>query len=217
MKWKSVKPHPKFVGVLLGCLCIGLVVAACSRSTTPSNDQVPSSAEELPASVVHVPQSGKKLTEVAGQASMPNEAASRVQQDSVDEQAPYVGRYHVKISCKDEFVQCSEGAAEYILTLVADGSAYRSIVYTGKLFSEKMAEDSKIRTYRRDTWSVNPEDSELVVHLEEGAEFYYRVDEQQNLILDLERTLDVDNQINQHLFASGYPMPTQAYHLIKDQ
>lgn len=219
MKWKSVRLHPKLGGALLACLCVSLILAACSRSTppNPNADQIASAAEEQPTSAAHPLQSGKKLTEVAGQASIPNEAASTVQQDSTDEQAPYVGRYHVKISCKDDFVQCSEGAAEYILTLAADGSAYRSIVYTGKLFSEKMAEDSNIRTYRRDTWSVNPEDSELVVHLEEGAEFYYRIDKQQNLILNLDRTLDLDNQMNQHLFAAGYPMPTQAYRLIKDQ
>ena len=41
--------------------------------------------------------------------------------------------------------------------------------------------------------------------------------DEHNLILDLDRTLDLDNQINQHLFAAGYPMPTQAYRLIKDQ
>jgi hypothetical protein len=216
MKWKSVRLHPKLGGVLLGCLCVSLILAACSRSTPPNADQTTLSAVEgQPASAA--PQSGKKLTELAGQASMPNEAASTVQQDLADEQALYVGRYHVKISCKDNFVQCSEGSAEYILTLAADGSAYRSIVYTGKLFSEKLAEDSNIRTYRRDTWSVNPEDSELVVHLEEGAEFYYRVDKQQNLILDLDQTLNLDNQINQHLFAAGHPMPTQAYRLMKDQ
>lgn len=217
MKWKSVRLHTKFGETLLGCLCISLILTACSRSTPPDADQTVSASEAQPTSTAHSQQSGKKLTELAGQASMPNESVSKVQQDLVDEQAPYVGRYHVKISCKDDFVQCSEGSAEYILTLAADGSAYRSIVYTGKLFSEKMAEDSNIRTYRRDTWSVNPEDSELVVHLEEGAEFYYRVDKQHNLILDLDRTLDLDNQINQHLFAAGYPMPTQAYRLIKDQ
>ncbi|TCB35789.1 hypothetical protein E0H82_07340 [Acinetobacter sp. ANC 4910] len=217
MKWKSVRLHPKLGGALLGCLYLSLILAACSP-TPPNADQTTLSADEgQPASAARQPQSGKKLTELAGQASMPNEAASTVQQDLADEQALYVGRYHVKISCKDDFVQCSEGSAEYILTLAADGSAYRSIVYTGKLFSEKLAEDSNIRTYRRDTWSVNPEDSELVVHLEEGAEFYYRVDKQQNLILDLDRTLDLDNQINQHLFAAGYPMPTQTYRLIKDQ
>ena len=216
MKWKSVRLHPKFGGVLLGCLWASLILSACSRSTTPN--ETASAAEGQSASAAKLqPQSGKKLTELAGQASMPNESASTVQQNLVDEQAPYVGRYHVKISCKDDFVQCSEGSAEYILTLAADGSAYRSIVYTGKLFSEKMAEDSNMRTYRRDTWSVNPEDSELVVHLEEGAEFYYRVDEQHHLILDLDRTLDLDHQINQRLFASGYPMPTQAYRLIRDK
>lgn len=218
MKWNSLKLRPKFGWQLLGCLCASLVVAACSRSSTPADEPTASAAEEQPASVVNPPQSGKKLTELAGQASMPdNEAASTVQQASAEDKAPYIGRYHVQISCKDDFVQCSEGSAEYILTLAADGSAYRSIIYTGKLFSEKMAEDSNIRTYRRDTWSVNPENAELVVHLEEGAKFYYRVDQQHNLILDIDRTLDLNNQTNQHFFAAGYPMPTQAYRLIKDQ
>lgn len=218
MKWNSLKLRPKFGWQLLGCLCASLVVAACSRSSTPADEPTASAAEEQPASVVNPPQSGKKLTELAGQASMPdNEAASTVQQASAEDKAPYIGRYHVQISCKDDFVQCSEGSAEYILTLLADGSAYRSIIYTGKLFSEKMAEDRRIRTYRRDTWTVNPESAELVVHLEEGAKFYYRVDQQHNLILDIDRTLDLNNQTNQHFFAAGYPMPTQAYRLIKDQ
>ena len=218
MKWNRIELRPKFGWQLLGCLCVSLVLVACSRSSTSADEQSASSAEEQAASVVNPSQSGKKLTELAGQASMPdNEAASTVQQDSADEKAPYIGRYHVQISCKDEFVQCSEGAAEYILTLAADGSAYRSIVYTGKLFSEKMVEDRNIRTYRRDTWSVNPENAELVVHLEEGANFYYRVDEQHHLILDLDRTLALDNQSNQHFFAAGYPMPTQAYRLVQDQ
>jgi hypothetical protein len=218
MKSNRVKLRSKFGLQLLGCLCVSLVMAACSQSPMPADEQIVSAEEEQPASVVNPSQSGKKLTELAGQASLPdNEASSTLQQDSANEKAPYIGRYHVQISCKDDFVQCSEGSAEYILTLVADGSAYRSIIYTGKLFSEKMAEDRRIRTYRRDTWSVNPGNAELVVHLEEGAKFYYQVDEQHNLILDLDRTVDLENQTNQHFFAAGYPMPTQAYRLIKDQ
>lgn len=217
MKWKGLKLSPIFGWQSLGCICASLILVACSQPAVSPNDQ-DDSEQGHPASAASSPPIGKKLTELSGQASMPSEVASTLHTDSVNKKiSSYVGRYHVQISCQDAFVQCSEGAAEYILTLAEDGSAYRSIVYTGKLFSEKMAEERNIRTYRRDTWSVNIENSELVVHLEEGAEFYYQVDEKNNLVLDLERTLDLDNQTNQHFFAAGYPMPTQAYRLIKDQ
>ena len=117
MKWNSLKLRPKFGWQLLGCLCASLVVAACSRSSTPADEPTASAAEEQPASVVNLPQSGKKLTELAGQASMPdNEAASTVQQASAEDKTPYIGRYHVQISCKDDFVQCSEGSADPINT-----------------------------------------------------------------------------------------------------
>lgn len=217
-KWKSLKLSPKLAWQILAGCCAGFLLLGCSQSKVPAREHTDQEDVQAAASTVSPSQTGKSLTELAGQASMPNDAASTVQERAEHKnENPYVGRYHVQISCDDDFVQCSQGAAEYILTLAADGSAFRSIVYSGKLFSEKHAENSNIQTYRRDTWSVNAEGSELVVHLEEGAEFYYDVDEQHNLTLDLERTLDRAHARNQNFFDSGYPMPSQAYHLIKDQ
>lgn len=57
---------------------------------------------------------------------------------------PYVGRYRVDISCSDPYVGCERGTANFILNLLADGTAHRSIVHMGKIMFNSSHQDHQI-------------------------------------------------------------------------
>ncbi|WP_425915987.1 hypothetical protein [Acinetobacter sp. TSRC1-2] len=151
------------------------------------------------------------LTQVAGRATIPEDTETKTSSIQAYEK-PFIGRYHAKILCNDGFMPCTEGTAEYILNLSEDGSVHRSIVQYGKIFTEKTTEFSNAN-YRRDSWSVNQAEAELIVHRKEGVDIYYQIKDQNHLVMDLEK---INNGKNKKIFEQGYPKPSRAYELVRD-
>ena len=106
----------------------------------------------------------------------------------------------------------------FILTLLPDGTVHRSIVHYGKVFvnnSRRVQTESNV-TYRKDRWTINPEQTELVVDRKEGAKFYYMIKSPTHLVMNLEKIYDEKERVNQQLFDQGYPAPSKPYELVKD-
>ncbi|MBE9402028.1 hypothetical protein IQR32_11910 [Acinetobacter albensis] len=157
----------------------------------------------------------KTLIEIAGQATLPAMTHARKSPIKAYEK-PFVGRYHAHIPCDDNFVPCTAGTAEYILNLSADGSVHRSIVQFGKVFAENTQTDSRNANYRRDTWSINLERTELVVHRKNGVNFYYDIQDPQHLIMNLDKINRENSGGDKYFFKQGYRKPLKAYVLLKD-
>lgn len=195
-----------------GLVFIALVgVMACDSSGVVENfSQNPNkSPQSLEA------EQAKTLIEIAGQATLPATTHARKSPIKPYEK-PFVGRYHAHIPCDDNFVPCTAGTAEYILNLSADGSVHRSIVQFGKVFAENTQTDSRIANYRRDTWSINVEKTELVVHRKHGVNFYYDIQDPQHLIMNLDKINRENSGGDKYYFKQGYRKPLKAYVLLKD-
>ena len=195
-----------------GLVFIALVgVIACDSSGVVENfSQNPNkSPQSLEA------EQAKTLIEIAGQATLPAMTHARKSLIKPYEK-PFVGRYHAHIPCDDNFVPCAAGTAEYILNLSADGSVHRSIVQFGKVFAENTQTDSRNANYRRDTWSINLEKTELVVHRKDGVNFYYDIQDPQHLIMNLDKINRENSGGDKYFFKQGYRKPLKAYVLLKD-
>ena len=195
-----------------GLVFIALVgMMACDSSGVVENfSQNPNkSPQSLEA------EQAKTLIEIAGQATLPAMIHARKSPIKPYEK-PFVGRYHAHIPCDDHFVPCTAGTAEYILNLSADGSVHRSIVQFGKVFAENTQTDSRNANYRRDTWSINLEKTELVVHRKDGVNFYYDIQDPQHLIMNLDKINRENSGGDKYYFKQGYRKPLKAYVLLKD-
>ena len=195
-----------------GLVFIALVgMMACDSSGVVENfSQNPNkSPQSLEA------EQAKTLIEIAGQATLPAMTHARKSPIKPYEK-PFVGRYHAHIPCDDHFVPCTAGTAEYILNLSADGSVHRSIVQFGKVFAENTQTDSRNANYRRDTWSINLEKTELVVHRKDGVNFYYDIQDPQHLIMNLDKINRENSGGDKYFFKQGYRKPLKAYVLLKD-
>ena len=195
-----------------GLVFIALVgMMACDSSGVVENfSQNPNkSPQSLEA------EQAKTLIEIAGQATLPAMIHARKSPIKPYEK-PFVGRYHAHIPCDDHFVPCTAGTAEYILNLSADGSVHRSIVQFGKVFAENTQTDSRNANYRRDTWSINVEKTELVVHRKDGVNFYYDIQDPQHLIMNLDKINRENSGGDKYFFKQGYRKPLKAYVLLKD-
>ena len=180
---------------LLG-LSICLLLTACDSSKPIDQQSKVADAQQASrenaspsASEPTSTNQGKKLTEVAGQATLPasihpTDAAHAAK---VSEQAEkFVGRYYAEISCEDRFVMCDRGKAEFIINLLPDGTAHRTIVYMGKMTYEN-SEIKSNRSYQKNTWHYDEKNHEIIVNRIEGGQFFYRVDADGNLVMDLDQ------------------------------
>lgn len=132
-----------------------------------------------------------------------------MQQNQLSVQAKkIVGRYWVRVSCEDPIVKCKDGSADYIVTLLDTGDVRRTIVYLGSVAPIKE------RQYRKDIWKYNEANQEVVIHLVEGAKFYLDVNQAQNLVINIEKTL-ADSAENQAFF-SQRNLPLENYELKRD-
>lgn len=160
-------------------------------------------------------EAGRKLTEIAGQASLPSEKHLHRKDDVIDkEDLKYVGRYSTKIPCKDAFARCEKGQAEYILSLLADGTAHRTVVNLGRMYSDKAQKNGE-PFYRQDTWSYDEEHGEIVIHFVEGHNFYYKVIDANHLVIHLDKNQQEEYVDNFDLDGQNYPQPEKAYVLKK--
>ncbi len=196
-------------------VCTGL--SACDYSKN-SNQQDSAHTENM--SVKHVAadsvqheaiQSGKKLTEVAGQATLPTAAeVNDLDQPEISREAQaFVGRYHTQISCIDPFAMCDQGSSEFIINLLPDGTAHRTFVYMGKMTYEKNEIKSN-RSYQKNTWIYDEKNHEIIINRIEGIKFFYHVDAEKNLVMDVDQILNATEE-NKQYFKQNNIAPTKAY------
>lgn len=183
-------------------------VTACDFRQEPRDIHPPSNELQKLKEI----EQANTLTQVAGRATIPEDTI-KTSSPIQSYEKPFVGRYHAKILCSDDFMPCTEGTAEYILNLGEDGSVHRSIVQYGKIFTEKTRPEFSNANYRRDSWSVNPAEAELIVHRKEGVDIYYQIKDQNHLVMDLEK---INKGKNKKIFERGYPQPSRAYELVRD-
>jgi hypothetical protein len=185
----------------LGILMLSLI--ACDSQYSSHNPIVDEVLRDKIAQQVE----GQKLRQIASEVVLP--VRSRVSNGKVPEQArPYVGRYKFAMRCEDPFVDCEQGTAEFIISLLEDGTAHRSIIYLGTI--QSASEDQ----YRQDVWSYNPNTHQIILHRASGVEFFYDIDRDGNIVMDLNKIANA-TAINRDYFAKGNRFPTQAYKLLK--
>lgn len=151
----------------------------------------------------------KKLLEAASKTNLPMPIPDHVA-PVPDYAIDFVGRYYANVDCNDGFAPCKEGTAEFILTLLADGTVYRSILQHGKVFTFKNEKQTNANTYQKDRWAINPERTELIVYRKEGVNIYYDIKDNAHLIMNVEKT----QRLNER--PTEFKMPTVSYVLKKD-
>ena len=190
---------------------IGLSLVACDRGAPKLAQQ----DENAVAQTSVATDTGKRLTDVAGRATLQDGSEYAPRTLDISEQR-FIGRYRTQIQCDGYFFPCKEGSADFILNILPDGTVHRSVVRLGKLFSERPRSDFSNLAYRRDTWTMNRERTELIVHRKDGINFYYRVVDSETLMMDLDKSNNLDVK-NQKLYARGFPKLERAYTLKKDR
>lgn len=183
-------------------LCM-LTLTACDLQYSSDNPIVDQGLRDKIAQHVE----GQRLRQIASEVVAPGR--SRVSNSKVPEQArPYIGRYKVVMRCDDPFIHCKEGTADFVISLLEDGSAHRSIIYLGSI--QSASEDQ----YRQDRWSYQPESHQIILHRASGVEFFYNIDRDGNIVMDLDKIANA-TAVNRDYFAKTNRFPTQAYKLIK--
>lgn len=196
---------------------MGILQACDQRQVKPEQESQTTSEEGVKISAANVVTvSAKSLTQVAGQATLPVDADLNPVTVPDDAKA-FIGRYHTEIDCDGRFAPCTEGKAEFILTLMPDGTVHRSILQYGKVFIDNTKNSTAHNiTYRKDRWFINPERTDVVVNRKEGASFYYKIKDSNHLVMNLEKIYSEKERTNRELFDRGYPAPSKAYELVKD-
>lgn len=150
---------------------------------------------------------GQKLRQIATQVVPP--ARHRISTRKVPEDAlPYVGRYQVVMSCEDRFAYCKQGTADFMISLLEDGTAYRSIIHLGRITFDTENQ------YRQDAWSYDKQNHQIILHRASGVEFFYDIDAEGHIIMDLDKIASA-TETNRKYFAQGHPLPMYAYKLEK--
>ena len=162
---------------------------------------------------------GMSLTEVAGQATVPHVASKHMTQPT-QQDMQYVGRYHARIPCTDAFAGCvnKEKEAEYIMNLLEDGSVYWTNTSFGRLGSDLSRNVAKIeQTCKQVQWHVEPVEKEIVVRCAAAdVNLYYQINQDQNLVMDLDKIWNGDQGRNRKFFKE-YPFPKKAYVFEKSE
>lgn len=153
---------------------------------------------------------GKRLTEVAGQATIPTVEQKKVENIIPKIAEPFVGRYKTIVSCDDPIVFCKEGTADFILNLLPDGTAHRTITYLGKI---TFASDKQ---YRQDRWLYDEKSHEIILSRASGVEFFYNIDQDKKLTMNLTKIANA-TETNRQFFAEGNPFPQKAYVLTPEK
>lgn len=151
------------------------------------------------------PLTGKKLTDVAGQVATPIDEEGLADHIS-DNALPYVGRYRVVVSCKDPIVFCEQGTADFILNLLPDGTAHRTVIHLGTI---TFASENQ---YRQDYWKYDELNHQIILKRVSGVEFFYDIDKDKNLTMNLDRIANATD-VNRTFFQEGNPFPHEAYKL----
>lgn len=151
---------------------------------------------------------GNKLTDLAGKPTVPNTIDDQKARSLLTEKATqYIGRYRAEVDCTDRFVDCNDGTANFIINLLPNGIAHRTIVHMGKVTF------ALSHQYRQDYWSYDEIYHQIILHRENGIKVFYFVDDENNLIMDLDKIANATEKNRQ--FFSENPLPQYAYHLKK--
>ena len=192
--------------IYMWCSCvISILPIACSSSDAlPEVDTIHASKDEANNAF----QESNKLKDLAGKATVPNTIEDSEATNLLTEEAKqYIGRYRVEIDCTDPFVACSEGTANFIINLLPNGVAHRSIVHMGKITF------ASSHQYRQDHWSYDAIHHQIILHRESGVQFFYFIDHENNIIMDLDKIAHA-TAINKKFF-NTHPLPKHAYLLKK--
>ncbi|MFC1393357.1 hypothetical protein NK318_01910 [Acinetobacter junii] len=156
---------------------------------------------------------GVALTQVAGQATIPHVVSKRMEKPS-QQDLIYAGRYHARIPCSDPFAGCvsNEKEAEYIINLLEDGSVYWINTSFGRLGSDPSRDMTKIEQMCKQVqWHAHKELNEIMIRCENAnVNLYYKINKEQNLVLDLDKIWNGDHGRNRQFFKE-YPFPKKAY------
>lgn len=202
-----------FFRVTMLGLCALSMVACNQNVEKPIEDRQPILQNKgISLSNANDGSSFKKITEATERINVPVSGGGHISL-LPDYALDFVGRYYTNVKCNDGFAHCDDGTAEYVLTLLADGTAYRSIMQHGKIFTVKDDENERkdIKTaYRKDRWGVNSGRNELVVYRGEGVNIYYDMKNNTHLIMNIEKTKRLNGK------QGSLQLPTISYVLKKD-
>lgn len=209
----------KYVGMAI-CLLLGACDSSTqTKNTTSSQGDVASVkvvADSAQENTVDI-EDGKRLTEVAGRTALPRltepESIAHSKKMISKASQAYVGRYHLIIDCSEKFALCDKGKAEFVISLLADGTSHRTIVYLGKMSHEARSKPSS-HIYQQNTWTFNPKTDQIEVKRKEGVNFYYHVNPEGNLVIDLD-SIYANNKVENGQLIDGTYVPTKAYVLKK--
>lgn len=149
---------------------------------------------------------GIVLADVAGQATAPSSEKSLTHLSVEHAAQPYVGRYHVSVSCQDPLVSCKNGSADFILNLLPDGTAHRTIIHLGTITFES------VKQYRQDKWSYQPELNQITLHRASGVEFFYTIKDNNTIVMNRNKIRNY-TQKNIKFFSRGGAFPMKSYEL----
>lgn len=187
------------------CFATSTLLFACSNSDN-LNEMVVPHVSKYDQKVTS--EEGSALTDLAGKATVLKPIDDQAASSLLTEAArKYVGRYRAEIDCKDAFAECENGTANFIVNLLPSGIAHRSIVHMGKITFESS------RQYRQDYWSYDEILHEIILHRESGVKVFYFIDDDNNLIMDLDK-IAYATEINKQFFSQN-PLPQHAYVLKK--
>lgn len=213
-RWNSVFWN---FGVLL-LSCAALIACDMNHASSKEHMQtVPSKIDTAEQTAKVDMKSAKSLGDVAGQVALPEMSHDASTPVTASTQK-YAGRYHTRISCKDAFADCESGEAEYILTLLPDGSAYWNVIHFGQVGVSDGAKiaalDQRCPTFE---WQVNAAERELNVRcILSDINFYYRVDQHQNLVVNIDKLKSSDAGKTRRFLERYYFVPEHEYVLVKE-
>ena len=156
---------------------------------------------------------GEKLTEAAGPTvtqALEDDHVAQVSNVSM----PFVGRYHTEINCEDKFAHCEKGSAEFIINLLPDGTAHRTFVYKGRVSNDSHDELAN-RNYKKNTWHYDEEHHQIIVQRIEGIQFFYSINDEQNLVIDRDKILNIDKTNKNYFSVKGHHAPEHNYVMTK--
>lgn len=198
---QTEKPIQRSALFLASCLVL-IELAGCSQSTSTEALEKYDAEMQRQRNVSN--EEGRTLTDIAGKATAPA-LEKTLSKASIDPQAvPYVGRYYASISCEDPLVSCESGHADFILNLLPDGTAHRTIIHLGTITFESH------KQYRQDTWSYQPELKQITLHRASGVEFFYTMQDTNTMVLNREKVRNF-TQTNIDFFAQGGAFPLENY------
>ncbi|ANF80939.1 hypothetical protein A3K93_01210 [Acinetobacter sp. NCu2D-2] len=198
--------------VLLLGLSTCVVLSACGSDSQRSLEHL--SKPKLQSEGIAVSSANEPKIDTMPSNEMNKASGAQTEYSSQDKLIPdyavdFVGRYYTTLDCNDGYSPCSKGTAEFVLTLLADGSVYRSVLQHGKVFTFRNDVRDK-DNYRRDRWEINPERTELIIHRKEGVDFYFDILDDANMVFNLAKTKSANAA------REDFPLPTINYHLRKD-